>query len=190
MPAQKKIPREFKYNGFEFMRAYSPAAGMSRKNAMKNIDTIRKRRRKLGFYTKLKTYDGELILYVSTKKKTEGPSYKPKSKTRKTSKIQEERVFEKKLQRQMQEERAFEKSKIQEERVLEKKLQRQMQKERVFEKKTKKIEGKVFYDSGTTRIKSEAQKYAEELRNRGYRARVIKAAKDSTHNWEIWSRKK
>jgi hypothetical protein len=63
---KKKIPEEFKYNGFVFRRVYLSS------QAINYIKSFRKVRKEAGYYTKLKTYDGKPILYVSKRKRDRG----------------------------------------------------------------------------------------------------------------------
>jgi hypothetical protein len=98
MPARKRktpknVPEKFKYNGFEFIRERVPetkktsytGALMRSKLTYEEFQTnyikkVRAEKRKAGYYTKVKTYDDVPILYISRKKKDQGPSYNPKSK--------------------------------------------------------------------------------------------------------------
>ncbi len=54
-------------------------------------------------------------------------------------------------------------------------------------RETKRIEGKLYNESGRDSNKKKLQKYADELRNSGYNARVLPYGKNQ---WSVWSRKK
>ena len=62
---KRKIPNEFKCNGFEFKRMY---LSISETNY---VDSMRRNYREDGYYTKVRKYEGKPVLYVSKKRKQE-----------------------------------------------------------------------------------------------------------------------
>ncbi len=171
MPARKlkKVPKEFKYNGYEFTKMFA-----SGNPGSDYINRKRKIYRKDGYYTKVKKIGNQRVLYISKRKKQQGPSYKvgkPKvsKKYLEAKKEAIEEIKQEKLQMHYSTRKSYRPSETKKSR-------------------TKKIDGKIYTNSGDYNKKADAQRHAESLRKSGYRIRVVPNKKGSKHKWGIWKK--